>query len=73
MLHCAAGPEDAAVAGTMEALIALKVRDCASEVSADRAGHCKTLIPVAKDEDLLSGMNVGGPNGKSAGSPILKD
>ncbi len=64
MLHRAIGPEDAAVARAVEALVALEIADRASEVGADRACHRKPFVSVAEHKDLLVGEKRGSAEGK---------
>ncbi len=53
MQHRAIGSEFAAVTWAMKALIALKMRDRATQVCADRTCHGKPLVPIAKYKDLF--------------------
>src|SRR5664279_652137 len=53
VLHCAIGVEYAAMAGTMEALVALEITHRAAEMGTHGVGHGETLVTVAEHENLL--------------------
>src|ERR1039457_1323472 len=50
VLHHAVRVEHRAVAGTMEALVALEITDRAAQVGADGVGHRETFLAVAEHE-----------------------
>jgi hypothetical protein len=72
MLHRTVGTKYAAVAGTVEAVVALEVRDGTAQVGADRAGNCEALVAIAKDEDLFVHQEGGRAKGKVSGIANLE-